>query len=165
MAAPHKVARKTSSPKKALAVAEDGRLVSELTVEEKVALNAGKMGRPYAVLDEKQIEALAAMGASVTTIANFFGVDPQTIMYSYSQSFQRGRENLNLRLQVAQVERALNGSDTMLIHLGKARLGQSDKVEVAAAPTHMNANLQHIPDDKLNDLLYEITTTDGQGDS
>lgn len=131
-------------------------LVPVLTAEEKAELNKGKEGRPYKILDEEQIAKLAAMGASITTIAAFFDVDPSTIMYSYSHAYAKGRETLNLRLQVTQVNVALDGSVPMLIHLGKTRLGQKDTVEIAVA-NDPNPAVEHIPDDKMMSYLFEVT--------
>ena len=129
---------------------------SSLTAAEKIELNKDKASRPYKILDEEQIAKLAAMGASISTIAAFFDVDPNTIIYSYSSAYAKGRETLNLRLQVTQVNVALDGSVPMLIHLGKTRLGQKDTVEIAVA-NDPNPAVEHIPDDKMMSYLFEVT--------
>lgn len=143
---------------------DDSQPLMSKTTAERIELNKDKEGRPYKVLDEEQIAKLAAMGASISTIAAFFDVDPNTIMYSYSHAYAKGRETLNLRLQVTQVNVALDGSVPMLIHLGKTRLGQKDTVEIAVA-NEPNPAVEHIPDDKMMSYLFEVTnaTQDNNG--
>ena len=86
-------------------------------------------GRPRKILDAKFIRHLASKGRTVSEIAAFCNVHPDTIRANYSEDVKRGEELRNGSLRRKQVQLALKGNATMLIWLGKQHLGQSDKVE------------------------------------
>ncbi len=85
------------------------------------------MGRPKAVISEKQVQLLASEGKGVTEIARFFEVHPDTIYNRFSADLALGRDKLNERVRTAQLRAMDHGNSTMLLHLGKVYLGQSDK--------------------------------------
>lgn len=88
------------------------------------------MPRKPADIDGEQVRKLAAMGCTYREIGAWFGVDEKTIRNRFSAEKEQGEENGKLSLRRRQWKRAMEGSDTMLIHLGKQYLGQSDKAEV-----------------------------------
>ena len=90
-------------------------------------------GRPRIEISVEEVEKLAQIGATIREMACFFGVDTNTIDRrlqepQYRDAINHGDGNLNIGLRRKQVEMALRGDRTMLIWLGKQRLGQTDKV-------------------------------------
>ena len=86
-------------------------------------------GRPRTLVDEKRVIELASKGLTVEEIGAFENVSHDTIQRHYAGALEKGRQLCNASIRSKQVELALNGNPTMLIWLGKQRLGQSDKVE------------------------------------
>lgn len=84
------------------------------------------MARPKADVDPRKVEALAAEGAKVTEIADYFGVDRDTITGRFSAEITKGKAKLKQSLRMAQITAAKQGNSTMLVWLGKQYLGQSD---------------------------------------
>lgn len=81
----------------------------------------------------EDIEKLAQIGCTQREMAAFFGCDTNTLerrlaLPKYRAALKSGDCNLNISLRRKQVEMALKGDRTMLIWLGKQRLGQADKV-------------------------------------
>ncbi len=94
---------------------------------------AGIKGKSHDIAPET-VERLAQIGATQREMANFFGVDIATMERrladpQYRAFLNAGDANLNISLRRKQVEMALAGDRTMLIWLGKQRLGQADKLE------------------------------------
>ena len=92
------------------------------------------VGRDKKVIDPKEVYKLAAIGCKNQEIADWFGIDENTMTYNFSEQLIKGRENLKQSLRKAQISLALNGNAVMLIWLGKNILGQSDN------PTNSDAN-------------------------
>ena len=88
-----------------------------------------KGGRPRKMVDEKRVIELASKGLTVQEIAAFENVSHDTITRRFASALEKGRLLCNASLRRKQVELALEGNATMLIWLGKQRLGQSDKTE------------------------------------
>ena len=89
------------------------------------------MARPKKYdIDTEQVEKLASYGCSNTEIADFFGCTEGLIRKSYSEFLTKGRSKGKIRLRQLQHKCAEDGNVTMLIWLGKQRLGQSDKTEL-----------------------------------
>ncbi len=91
------------------------------------------MSRPLADIDGEQVRKLAALGATYKEIGAFFGVSEKTIWNRFSAEKQQGEASGNLSLRRRQWKRAMEGSDVMLIHLGKNRLGQAEKQEISGS--------------------------------
>jgi hypothetical protein len=89
-------------------------------------------GRPRLKLDEEQIEKLAGFLLTNAEIASFFGCSPDTIERNYAAAIKRGRDFGHASLRRTQMVRALGGSDTMLIWLGKNQLNQRDNFDVTS---------------------------------
>jgi hypothetical protein len=66
------------------------------------------------------------MGCKDSEIAEWFGIDENTLRYNFSVELLKGKLQLSQSLRQAQIRLALSGNATMLIWLGKNILGQSD---------------------------------------
>jgi AraC-like DNA-binding protein len=89
-----------------------------------------KVSRSYQkalFLTPEQIELLAAIGCTDTDIAALAGASEAHIQKKYRAELTTGRAKLRERLRRRQVERAMEGSDQMLIWLGKQYLEQRDR--------------------------------------
>jgi len=84
------------------------------------------VGRDKKVIPPEQVQDLASIGCTDRDVANFFGVDENTLRYNFSDYLIKGREELKVSLRRAQLKLALGGNATMLIWLGKNILGQTD---------------------------------------
>ena len=84
------------------------------------------VGRDKTVIPPEDVFKLASIGCKDIEIADWFGVDNNTLRYNFSVELLKGREALKQSLRRAQLSVALNGNPTMLIWLGKQYLGQSD---------------------------------------
>jgi len=86
-------------------------------------------------VDPDQVKKLAAMGCTDTQIASFFDMKRETFSRKKAKSkaiqeaIELGRLKGDTSLIKAQYDKALQGNPTMLIWLGKQRLGQKDRVE------------------------------------
>jgi hypothetical protein len=84
------------------------------------------VGRDKKVVPPKDVERLAQMGCKDSEIAEWFGIDENTLRYNFSVELLKGKLALNQSLRQAQIRLALSGNATLLIWLGKNILGQSD---------------------------------------
>ena len=84
------------------------------------------VGRDKKVVPPKDVERLAQMGCKDSEIAEWFGVDENTLRYNFSVELLKGKLALNQSLRQAQIRLALSGNATMLIWLGKNILGQQE---------------------------------------
>lgn len=84
------------------------------------------VGRDRKIIPPDDVYKLASIGCKNQEIANWFGIDENTLTYNFSVELVKGRENLKQSLRRAQIKLALSGNATMLIFLGKNILGQSD---------------------------------------
>jgi hypothetical protein len=89
-------------------------------------------GRPYAVMDLLTVERSASVGCPVDDIAAILGISRRTF-YDHmerepaiAEAIERGRGQGCGSVRRAQFEKAMGGSDTMLIWLGKVLCGQKD---------------------------------------
>lgn len=94
------------------------------------------MARPEKEIDQEQFEKLCGLGCTQIEIADWFSCDEDTVLAwckrtydaSFSVVFQQKRNRGNVSIRRKQHEVAMSGNVTMLIWLGKQRLGQTDKV-------------------------------------
>lgn len=97
------------------------------------------MARPEAIIDWLKVGKLLEAGCDGEGCAAFLGVHPNTLYrackrdnkISFSDFSQQKRSKGNAQLHVKQYDAAMSGNITMLIWLGKNRLGQADKTEVS----------------------------------
>jgi hypothetical protein len=67
------------------------------------------------------------LGCTDRDIANWFGVDENTLRYSFSDHLLKGRENLKISLRRAMLKNAcVNLNAAVQIFLAKNMLGMSD---------------------------------------
>jgi len=92
------------------------------------------VGRDKTVIPPEEVYKLANIGCKDTEIADWFGIDGNTLRYNFSAELTKGRIALNMSLRRAQINTALSGNPTMLVWCGKQYLGQSD------APIDTDAN-------------------------
>lgn len=92
------------------------------------------VGRDKKIVPPRDVERLAQMGCKDSEIAEWFGVDENTLRYNFSVELLKGKLALNQSLRQAQIRLAMSGNATMLIWLGKNILGQSEN------PTDSEAN-------------------------
>lgn len=113
-------------------VKEDGKRVN-ICVLKKTQTSPGR-GRYSMLLTDEGEEWLMreiASGSDIDDIAKELSVDPNLLYTPKNrEKTQRAVKNgsglVNNRLRKAQIKAALNGNSTMLVWLGKNRLGQSD---------------------------------------
>jgi hypothetical protein len=77
-----------------------------------------------------QAEIAALLGVAEKTFTNFLNANPEA-----REAYDRGGAILDGSLRAKQVELALDGDVTMLVWLGKQRLGQRDHRQITAAGT------------------------------
>lgn len=102
-----------------------------------------KTGRPLAVIDAAQVEQLAAIDCSVAEMGAVLGCSSDTLQRRFAAAIEKGRESGKASLKRRQFKLAMDGNATMLIWLGKQRLGQSDRHE------YRIGNLDQLSDDEL----------------
>lgn len=90
------------------------------------------MGRKPAELDLERIEKLASIGCTVAEIAEIERVDKKTLERHCLDVINQGRAKLTTSIKRAQVRKALDGDNTMLIWTGKQYCGQRDNVDLTA---------------------------------
>jgi hypothetical protein len=88
------------------------------------------MGRPAKDIDAELVRKLAKIGCTQDEIADFFGVTQSVISERFRSDFHLGCAESKISLRRMQFKRAMQGSDRMLIHLGKVFLGQTDRLDV-----------------------------------
>ena len=85
------------------------------------------VGRDKKVIPPEEVYKLAQIGCKDNEIADWFGIDANTLRYNFSVELLKGRESLKHSLRRAQLKLAIdNLNPTMLVWLGKNLLGQSD---------------------------------------
>jgi hypothetical protein len=88
------------------------------------------MARPLKTIDPDQVFRLARIGCTNDEIGSILGIDGERIRVRFQQELIRGRGCLKSSLRRKQYLRAVkDGSDTMLIHLGKFYLDQQDRAK------------------------------------
>jgi hypothetical protein len=86
-----------------------------------------KTGRPLAVIDPAQVEALARIHCTHAEIAAVLGCHKDTITNRFSDLIEKGKEEGRASLRRQQWKLATAGNATMCIWLGKQLLGQQDR--------------------------------------
>ncbi len=90
------------------------------------------MGRPLKEIDGEEVFRLAKRGCTQAEIAGHFGCAQSTISARFRLDFELGSAQSKTSLRRKQFERAMKGSDVMLIHLGKVYLGQTDRIDITS---------------------------------
>lgn len=116
-------------------------------------------GRPKAIIDWNLVEKLLQAGCTGTQVAARIGIHPDTLYLAckdtYNLTFsayaEEKRASGDSILQQVQFKQATEGNTTMLIWLGKQRLGQRDKTEQEVNLTFKKA--QDLSDDELASII------------
>lgn len=86
------------------------------------------IGRRNTVVPPEEVQDLAALGCTDRDIANWFGVDENTLRYNFSDYLLKGREDLKISLRRAMLKNAcVNLNAAVQIFLAKNMLGMSDQ--------------------------------------
>jgi hypothetical protein len=85
------------------------------------------VGRDKKVVDPEEVEKLAALGCKDSEIANWFGIQYDTLRNNFSEQLTKGREDLKITLRRAMLNNACkNMNAAVQIFLAKNLLGMSD---------------------------------------
>lgn len=102
------------------------------------------VGRDKTVIPPNEVYKLAALGCKDTEIADWFGIDGNTLRYNFSVELIKGRESLKQSLRRAMLHNAISNNNAALqIFLAKNFLGMSDNPidSEANAPLPWDDNL------------------------
>jgi hypothetical protein len=86
------------------------------------------VGRDNKVVMPDEVELMASLGCPDREIAEYFGINDDTLRYNFKSFLINGKQNLRNGLRKAQIRIALEGNATMLIWLGKQILSQQENV-------------------------------------
>tara|TARA_R110000744_G_scaffold375013_2_gene488160 strand:- start:1422 stop:1823 length:402 start_codon:yes stop_codon:yes gene_type:complete len=89
-----------------------------------------KVGRKPVDVSADKVEMLSSFGCSTVEIAKLHNCSEATIRTKFREEIERGRESMKIKLRQLQWKTAEQGSNAMLIFLGKQYLGQSDRNEL-----------------------------------
>jgi len=90
------------------------------------------MGRPLKPIDAEQVFKLAQLGCTQEEIGEYFDVDHSQISRRFAQEFHLGKASCKTSIRRWQMKKGKAGCTTMLIHLGKTYLGQTDRLDVTS---------------------------------
>jgi hypothetical protein len=90
------------------------------------------VGRPLKPIDAEQVYKLARLGCTQEEVGDYFGCARSVISERFRQEFELGRAASKISLRRWQRKKAQAGCSTMLIHLGKAELGQTDRLDITS---------------------------------
>lgn len=102
------------------------------------------VGRDKTIIPPNEVYKLAALGCKDTEIADWFGIDGNTLRYNFSVELIKGRESLKQSLRRAMLHNAIaNNNAALQIFLAKNFLGMSDNPidSEANAPLPWDDNL------------------------
>ena len=94
-------------------------------------------GRPKAKIDWGIVDRMLEADCEGTEVAAYLGIDPETLYrrcqaeknVGFSEYLRQKKARGDVQLKVKQHAAALKGDKTMMVWMGKQRLGQRDKVE------------------------------------
>lgn len=85
------------------------------------------VGRDKTVVPPEEVQKLASIGCKDLEIANWFGINDNTLRFNFSVELLKGREELKLSLRRAMFNNAIHLNNTVMqIFLAKNFLGMSD---------------------------------------
>ena len=128
-----------------------------------------KAGRPEVEIDWKKVDFLIEAGCNGSEIAAHIGVHHDTvyrrIQEEYGENFtdyaSKKRQKGEANIRVVQYQKALKGDNHMLIWLGKNRLKQKDREEIASnEPTKVTFEVNYGNGDKIEILPKAVPTPD-----
>lgn len=85
------------------------------------------IGRDKTIIPPEEVQKLAGIGCKDAEIADWFGVDKNTLRYNFKTELVKGRTNMKMTLRRTMFNNAVNENNTtMQIWLSKNLLGMSD---------------------------------------
>jgi hypothetical protein len=122
-----------------------------------------RTGRPKVQIDWDQVEKLCVIACTGEEIADFIGIDYDTLVTAikrkfkktFSEYFAQKSVKGTASLRRRQFEAAMAGDRTMMIWLGKQRLGQSEKV-TSINKTELEATVTTIDREELRKANEEL---------
>lgn len=85
------------------------------------------VGREKTVVPPEEVEKLASIGCKDQEIADWFGINDNTLRFNFSAELIKGRANLKMSLRRAMFNNAIQHNNTVMqIWLSKNFLGMSD---------------------------------------
>jgi hypothetical protein len=110
------------------------------------------VGRDKTVVPPEEVEKLAAIGCKDQEIADWFGVNDNTLRFNFSAELIKGRATLKMSLRRAMFNNAIQQNNTVMqIWLSKNFLGMSDN------PLDGDAN-QPLPWNEYDESELELGT-------
>ena len=104
------------------------------------------MSRPLKEISGEQVYRLASYGLTQEEIGEVFGCSHSVISERFRQEYTSARGSWKMSLRRAQTRRAIkDGSDAMLIHLGKTYLGQTDRLDITSKGEQAGATVILLP--------------------
>ena len=85
--------------------------------------------RPQRVIDLEVLKQYAAVGMPDKELAEFYNVKYQYFTDNFGFITAEMRQQYKFDIRSKQLELAMNGSERLLVHLGKAELGQSETIK------------------------------------
>ena len=90
------------------------------------------VGRDKTVVPPEDVMRLAAIGCKDKEIAEWFGINENTLRFNFSVELLKGRCQLKQSLRRAMFDNAIkNGNTTMMIFLAKNFLDMSDNGQIS----------------------------------
>ena len=84
------------------------------------------VGRDKKVIPPEEVYKLAQIGCKDFEIADWFGIDNNSLRYNFSVELLKGREFLKQSLRRAMIANAIKGNAAVQIFLAKNYLSMSD---------------------------------------
>ncbi len=124
---------------------------------EKTAKNPTGAGRPRLNIDPRIVRRAASVHCTDEEIATLCGCSVDTLTAQFSDLIKELRQNTRESIRKSQIKRALAGSDTMLIWLGKILLHQKEYVTMEHSgpdgkPIQTQTSINIVSQETLNRL-------------
>ena len=85
------------------------------------------VGRDKTVVPPEEVQKLASIGCKDLEIANWFGINDNTLRFNFSVELLKGREKMKMSLRQAMIKNATQNMNAALqIFMAKNFLGMSD---------------------------------------
>ena len=123
----------------------------KMTTISKQAMLVGRNNTP---VPPDEVELMASIGCTDREIAEYFGINDDTLRYNLKDFLINGRQQLKNSLRRAQLRVALDGSAALLIWLGKNILMQSEN----PVNTDSNKALPWNDDEEREELIEDLET-------
>jgi hypothetical protein len=123
------------------------------------------VGRNQVVVPPIEVQDLASIGCTDRDIANWFGIDENTLRYNFSDYLVKGREDLKISLRRAMLKNAcVNLNAAVQIFLAKNMLGMSDNgmnTDTAKVLPFTDDEDDKPTDEQMEDMREELKELDG----